>query len=138
MPQSLPGNPEGRGDVELVAAAREILDSWHADRQEEDKRIFADRSEQGRTSTDVANLARFATRGAVDTLFVDIDASVLGEVDELGAVTFSARKRAARAMSWTRSPAGPGSPVPGCLPSGTTTCPEEETSRGPLRYAPSA
>jgi hypothetical protein len=90
VPQSVPGNPEGRGDIELVAAAREILDSWYADRLEEEKRTFADRSHQGRTSTDVANLARFATRGAVDTLFVDIDASVSGEVDELGEVTFSA------------------------------------------------
>jgi hypothetical protein len=90
VPQSLPGNPEGRSDVELVAAAREILDSWYADRLEEEKRTFAARSHQGRTSTDVANLARFATRGAVDTLFVDIDASVSGEVDELGEVTFSA------------------------------------------------
>ena len=90
VPQSVPGNPEGRGDVELVAAAREILDGWYADRLEEEKRTFADRSHQGRTSTDVANLARFATRGAVDTLFVDIDASVSGEVDELGEVTFAA------------------------------------------------
>ena len=90
VPQSVPGNPEGRGDVELVAAAREIVDGWYADRLEEEKRTFADRSHQGRTSTDVANLARFATRGAVDTLFVDIDASVSGEVDELGEVTFAA------------------------------------------------
>jgi hypothetical protein len=90
VPQSLPGNPEARGDTELVAAAREILDSWYADRLEEEKQTFADRSHQGRTSTDVAGLARLATRGAVDTLFVDIDASVSGEVDELGEVTFSA------------------------------------------------
>ena len=89
VPQSLTGNPEGRTDVELVAAAREILDSWYADRLEEEKRIFADRYSQGRASTDVANLGRFATRGAVDTLFVDIDANVSGEVDELGEVTFS-------------------------------------------------
>jgi hypothetical protein len=90
VPQSLPGNPEGRSDVELVGVAREILDSWYADRLDEEKRTFADRSHQGRTSTDVANLARFATSGAVDTLFVDIDASLSGEVDELGEVTFSA------------------------------------------------
>ena len=90
VPQSVPGNPEGRGDVELVAAAREVLDGWYADRLEEDKRTFAERSHQGRTSTDVADLARFATRGAVETLFVDIDADLPGDVDELGGVTFSA------------------------------------------------
>jgi hypothetical protein len=90
VPHSVPGNPEGRGDGELVAAAREVLDGWYADRLEEEKRTFADRSQQGRTSIDVSDLARFATRGAVDTLFVDIDATVPGEVDELGEVTFAA------------------------------------------------
>lgn len=43
---------------------------------------------QNRTSTDVATVARLVTQGAVDTLFVDIDAVVLGEVDEDGAVRF--------------------------------------------------
>ncbi|MCE0767633.1 hypothetical protein LWC35_32765 [Pseudonocardia kujensis] len=90
VPHSVPGNPEGRGDGELVAEARTILDGWYADRLEQEKRTFADRSQQGRTSTDVAELARFATRGAVDTLFVDIDARVPGEVDELGEVAFAA------------------------------------------------
>lgn len=90
VPQSVPGNPEGRGDVDLVGAAREVLDGWYADRLEEEKQTFVDRSHQGRTSTDVADLARFATRGAVDTLFVDIDATVPGDVDEVGEVTFAA------------------------------------------------
>lgn len=91
VPHSVSGNPGGAGDDELVANARAVLDSWYADRLEEEKRTFADRSQQGRTSIDVAELARFATLGAVDTLFVDIDASVGGEVDESGEVTFAAR-----------------------------------------------
>ncbi|GAA3790335.1 baeRF11 domain-containing protein [Amycolatopsis tucumanensis] len=90
VPRSVHGNPEGRGDAELVAQAREVLDGWYADRLAEEKRTFADRSELGRTSVDVAELALFATRGAVETLFVDIDAMVPGEVDEFGEVTFSA------------------------------------------------
>ena len=89
VPQSLAGNPEGRGDVDLIAAARDILDDWYADRLEEAKRTFAVRSHQGRATTDVAGLARFATHGAVDMLFVDIDAGIPGEVDDLGEVTFS-------------------------------------------------
>ena len=89
VPSSVPGNPEGRGDDALVADAREVLDGWYGDRLAEEKQIFADRSRQGRTSVDVAELARFATRGAVEALFVDIDARVAGEVDELGAVSFA-------------------------------------------------
>ena len=89
LPHSVRGNPEHRGDGELIAEARAILDGWYADRLEEEKQTFADRSQQGRTSTDAAELARFATRGAVETLFVNIDAVVPGEVDELGEVTFT-------------------------------------------------
>lgn len=90
VPQSLAGSPEGRSDAELVTAAREILDSWYAGRLEEDKQAFAARTQQGRTSTDAASLARFATYGAVDTLFVDIDASLPGEVGGTGEVSFAA------------------------------------------------
>ncbi|HEX5119974.1 MAG TPA: hypothetical protein VFW65_32710 [Pseudonocardiaceae bacterium] len=89
VPRGVSGNPEGAGDDELVAKAREILDGWYADRLAEEKRTFADRTQQGRTSIDVAELARFATLGAVDTLFVDIDASVTGAVNESGEVTFA-------------------------------------------------
>lgn len=90
VPRTVPGNPQSRGDSELITEARTILDGWYADRLAEQKQTFTDRAHQGRTSTDVAELARFATQGAVDTLFVDIDASVPGTVDEVGEVTFTA------------------------------------------------
>ncbi|HKO83451.1 MAG TPA: hypothetical protein VJ140_02585 [Actinomycetota bacterium] len=44
--------------------------------------MFERRAGQNRTSSDVATVARLVTQGAVDTLFVDIDGVVLGEVDE--------------------------------------------------------
>lgn len=89
VPHGVSGSPDGRGDGELVEDARAVLDGWYADRLTEEKGKFAERSAQGRTSIDVAELARLATQGAVDTLFVDIDASVPGDVDELGDVTFT-------------------------------------------------
>jgi hypothetical protein len=89
VPGSVPGNPEARGEADLVADARVVLDAWYADRLDEANRTFADRTEQGRTSIDVAELARFATLGAVDTLFVDIDATVPGTIDDIGEVTFT-------------------------------------------------
>ena len=53
--------------------------------------LFASREPQGRAVTDVAQAARAATFGAVDTLIVDMDAVVPGTVaDEDGAVTFGA------------------------------------------------
>ena len=84
------GNPDRVSDVELAAAARTVLDEVYADEIAAMGDLFEVRSSQGRVSTDVATVARVATQGAVDTLLVDIDAQVPGEIDEeTGAVTFS-------------------------------------------------
>ena len=49
---------------------------------------FEERRASGRAATDIAVIARAATFGAVDTLFVDIDRSMPGSIDEEdGAVT---------------------------------------------------
>jgi release factor family 11 len=73
----------------LVDDARRVLDDLHAGQLRDMWSLFEQRTSQGRTSTDVAGIARFATTGAVDTLFVDIDATVSGLVDEqTGAVEF--------------------------------------------------
>jgi hypothetical protein len=89
VPRSVTGSPEGLGEDELGRAAREVLDGWHAARLDEEKAAFETRAQQGRTATDLAGLARFATQGAVDTLFVDIDAVVPGEVSDDGVVAFT-------------------------------------------------
>lgn len=89
VPHTVPGNPEALGDGELVAAAREVLDGWHAERLEEEKQAYAERFEQGRASSDPAELAVLATRGAVDVLLIDLEATLPGDVDEAGEVTFA-------------------------------------------------
>ena len=51
--------------------------------------VFDLRFSHGRASIDVVTVARAATYGAVDTLLVDIDEKLPGQVDEdSGAVTF--------------------------------------------------
>jgi hypothetical protein len=53
------------------------------------RELYALRTSQERTLTDVVEVARAATQGAVDTVFVDIDESVPGTVDEeTGAVAY--------------------------------------------------
>jgi Bacterial archaeo-eukaryotic release factor family 11 len=89
VPQSVSGSPDGLGDDALVRAARTVLDGWYAARLTEVKGTFDARAQEGRTSTDLADLARFATRGAVDTLFIDIDAMVPGVVSDDGDVSFT-------------------------------------------------
>ena len=89
-------SPEGASDDELATAARTVLDEVYAAELAEIRALFELRASQDRASTDVAEVARFATYAAVDTLLVDIDEKLDGTVDEeSGAVTFSAGDDAA-------------------------------------------
>lgn len=89
VPETVAGNPENVADVDLVATARDVLDRYYAGRLAELKDLFEQRTGQHRTSLDVATVARLVTQGAVDTLFLDIDAVVPGTVAADGAVTFA-------------------------------------------------
>jgi Bacterial archaeo-eukaryotic release factor family 11 len=84
----VPGSPEGATDWDLAEAARKVLDEVY----ERELSALRDRFElqvsHGRASTDLATIARAATYGAVETLFMDIDEKVPGFVeDESGALT---------------------------------------------------
>lgn len=76
------GNPETSSDADLATAARAILDEIYADEVQATKELFDLRRSQGRAATDVSEVARWATYGAVDTLFVDIDETLSGSIDE--------------------------------------------------------
>lgn len=80
--RSLPGSPEAATDAELGEAAREVLDGLYAERLRELADRFEQRSAGGRTAVEINDLGRAATFGAVETLFVDIDARLAGTIDE--------------------------------------------------------
>jgi len=89
VPTSIPGNPEATPDAELAAAARSILDDLYADELKDSQELYQSRQADGRVAQDIADVARMATYGAVDTVFVDIDEAIPGSIDEnTGAVTF--------------------------------------------------
>jgi hypothetical protein len=84
------GNPDERTDEELAAAARPLLDELYERESSAIRDRFEARFSKDRASGDVATVARAATYGAVDTLLVDIDEKLPGQVDEeSGAVTFA-------------------------------------------------
>jgi release factor family 11 len=86
---SIPGSPDAVPDAELAESARRLLDDLYADELRTIHETYAHRASQRRASADVADVARAATYGLVDTVLVDIDDSVPGHVDaETGAVTF--------------------------------------------------
>ena len=87
LDEGIAGNPEALTDAELAAHARPIIDNLYAQQLREVHELYDQRSAEGRTVSDLAELARFATFGAIQTLLVDIDATVPGNVeDETGAV----------------------------------------------------
>jgi hypothetical protein len=88
--QVIAGSADHTPDHELADAARGVLDAIHAAEIERLGGLFAAREGQGRATTDIAQAARAATFGAVDTLIVDMDAVVPGTVgEEDGAVSFA-------------------------------------------------
>jgi hypothetical protein len=86
--EGIPGNPEAASDLELSESARGVLDRLYAAELADVRERFEERVSQGRGATDLTDVARAATFGAVDTLLADIDQVVPGFVDEeSGAVT---------------------------------------------------
>ncbi len=88
--QVIPGSADHRSDAELDSAARGVLDALHAAALEDLRALYLTRAGQGRATGDIAQAARAATFGAIDTLVFDIDVSVPGSIDEAdGAVQFA-------------------------------------------------
>jgi hypothetical protein len=86
--QGIPGNPENASAAELADAARTVLDALYAADLAEVRERFEARVSHGRGATDLTDVARAATFGAVDTLMTDIDDVVPGFVaPDSGAVT---------------------------------------------------
>jgi hypothetical protein len=85
---SLAGNPDADSDAELTRQARGLLDELYADELRAIRETYTLRESQRRASSDIADVARAATFGLVDTVLVDIDEVVPGSVDEAtGAIT---------------------------------------------------
>ena len=83
------GNPELMSDGQLGERARAILDRIYREEIVAWSSLFEDRANQGRATTDISQAARAATFGAVQTLLVDIDEVIPGELDQSGAVIFA-------------------------------------------------
>lgn len=82
------GNPDDSTDVTLAEASRGVLDAVYAEDLAGLRARYEERVPQGRGSDDLAVIARAATFGAVDTVFLDIDETVPGFVgEEDGALT---------------------------------------------------
>lgn len=88
--QGVTGSADHTPDHVLAGEVRGVLDGLHRAEIARLADLFAERAGEGRAITDIAEAARAATFGAVDTLIIDIDTTVPGTVDDqTGAVTFA-------------------------------------------------
>jgi hypothetical protein len=81
-PTVIPGNAEEVSDATLADKARAILDADHAVAIRELGLDLQSRAAHGRAVTDLSDVARAATYGAIDTLVVDIEQELPGFLDE--------------------------------------------------------
>ena len=87
--ETLPGNPEERSASELADAALAVVDSINAAELMTLRNSFTDSLGSERAFIELSDVARAATYGAVETLFVDIDQTIRGQIDDdNGAITF--------------------------------------------------
>ncbi|MDA0183161.1 hypothetical protein OJ997_22820 [Solirubrobacter phytolaccae] len=87
LDEGVPGNPEHMTPAELAAASRPILDALYAAQLDAVRERFKAWQSRGRAATDLSDVARAATFGAVDTLLVDIDDLVEGSIDDSGTIS---------------------------------------------------
>jgi len=90
LPGGIEDSPDRISDADLADAARPVLDAANAAELSALKALYEARASDGRATCDLADGARAATYGAIETLLVDIDAVVPGVVaEETGAITFA-------------------------------------------------
>lgn len=82
------GSADHTPDHELASAARVVLDRIYAGEMAAFAEMYAQREQQGRATADIAQAARAATFGAIDTLLVDMDVTISGFINDDGVVIF--------------------------------------------------
>lgn len=86
---TIEGNPEDLTVAQLGARARTVLNEIYRNELASWRSLFEARTSEGRATTDIAQAARAATMGAVDSVLVDIDQVIHGRIDEFGAIVFA-------------------------------------------------
>jgi len=86
---TIEGNPEATTEAQLGDRARGVLDGIYCDELAAWRNLFEARANQGRATTDIAQAARAAGVGAVDSMLMDIDETLPGRIAEDGAVVFA-------------------------------------------------
>lgn len=90
----LHGQPEGVAeestDAEIATASRALIDAYYGELLQGVRDTYASRVSDRRASDATSTIARLATYGGVETLLVNMEAALPGQVDPgTGAITYS-------------------------------------------------
>ncbi|MCA8869771.1 MAG: hypothetical protein KDA67_14040 [Rhodobacteraceae bacterium] len=80
LAEGLPTSPDRMSKIALATAVRSVLDGHYAAQIEAARGLYHERAGQRRATSELNDIARAATFGAVDLLLVDIDEVVPGTV----------------------------------------------------------
>ncbi|MHA6694726.1 baeRF11 domain-containing protein [Homoserinimonas sp. A520] len=86
LDRGIQANPESLTIDELDARTREILDGHYAAELSQWRELFGTQHSNGLATSQLGEVARAATAGAVDGLFFDIDSTLEGTIDDVGVV----------------------------------------------------
>lgn len=89
LAEGISASPDRTSDSDLAQASRSLLAAHHAGQIEAAMGLFAARANEGRATSDLAQAARAASRGAVEMLLVDIEAMQPGRLDDDGGLIFA-------------------------------------------------
>ncbi|MCA1005536.1 hypothetical protein LCL87_07400 [Rhodococcus hoagii] len=81
LDEGIQGNPEEMTDEQIAQTTRTILDGHYAQQLADTRKQFDELRSKGRAQVEISDVARSATFGRVETLFVDIEGIVPGTVD---------------------------------------------------------
>ncbi|HZK04685.1 MAG TPA: hypothetical protein VFC82_02425 [Actinomycetaceae bacterium] len=88
LDEDIQANPDRWSVTEVAEAVQPVLDTYREKLDAGLAELVDQRMGEGRVMWDLANIARAATMGAVDTFVVDRDYDENGYIDDAGAVTF--------------------------------------------------
>jgi hypothetical protein len=86
LPQIITGSPDRVPLHEIASQAREVLQKHYQTQVEDLREHYQLRFQSRRASDKLEEVARAATFAAVETLYIDIDSSLMGAIDEVSGV----------------------------------------------------
>jgi hypothetical protein len=89
LPEGIVTSPDRLTAPEIARAARPVLDGHYRAEIDAARALYSQRDAQRRATTNIGDIGRAATAGAIESILVDIEASMSGTVSDEGKVSLA-------------------------------------------------